>query len=101
MFYSLYTRPAEEFSRSKDDEKRATAAHSYLVKRRKLHYIKEWSEVNKSIDVLLISDDHFMISDIQILPETIIFVNTKNAVFENENYALEFSSESLKVFKTK
>ncbi len=101
VLLTLYQASRRIFSFIKDDEKRATAAHSYLVKRRKLHYIKEWSEVNKSIDVLLISDDHFMISDIQILPETIIFVNTKNAVFENENYALEFSSESLKVFKTK
>lgn len=101
VLLTLYQASRRIFSFIKDDEKRATAAHSYLVKRRKLHYIKEWSEVNKSIDVLLISDDHFRISDIQILPETIIFVNTKNAVFENENYALEFSSESLKVFKTK
>lgn len=101
VLLTLYQASRRIFSFIKDDEKRATAAHSYLVKRRKLHYIKEWSEVNKSIDVLLISDDHFMISDIQILPETIIFVNTKNAVFENENYALEFSSESLRVFKTK
>lgn len=101
VLLTLYQASRRIFSLIKDDEKRATAAHSYLVKRRKLHYIKELSEVSKSIDVLLISDDHFMISDIQILPETIIFVNTKNAVFENENYALEFSSESLKVFKTK
>lgn len=101
VLLTLYQASRRIFSFIKDDEKRATAAHNYLVKRRKLHYIKEWSEVNKSIDVLLISDDHFMISDIKILPETIIFVNTKNAVFENENYALEFSSGSLKVFKTK
>ncbi|MCW1964125.1 MMPL family transporter [Chryseobacterium viscerum] len=98
---TLYQASRRIFSLIKDDEKRAIAAHGYLVKRRKIQYIKDLSEVTKKIDVLLISHDHFSFKDIQVLPETIIFVNTKNASFENENYTLKFSSESLKVFKTK
>lgn len=98
---TLYQASRRIFSLMKNDEKRAIAAHSYLVKRRKIQYIKDLSEVSKKIDVLLISDDTFTMNDIQDLPETIIFVNTKNASFENDNYTLEFSSESLKVFKTK
>ncbi|MDR3023863.1 MMPL family transporter [Chryseobacterium sp.] len=98
---TLYQASRRIFSLIKSDEKRAIATHSYLVKRRKIQYIKDLSEVSKKIDVLLISHDDFSFNEIQVLPDTIIFVNTKNASFENDNYILEFSSESLKVFKTK
>ncbi|MET3038041.1 MMPL family transporter [Chryseobacterium sp. NRRL B-14859] len=98
---TLYQAGRKIFSFIQDDEKRATAEHNYLVKRRKIHYIKELSEVNKNIDVLLVSDDCSDINEIQILPETIIFINTKNTGLEIENYTLKFSSESLKVFKRK
>lgn len=98
---TLYQASRRIFSLIQNDEKRAVAAHNYLVKRRKIQYIKDLSEVNKKIDVLLISDEHFTMNEIQDLPETIIFVNTKNTSFESDNYALKFSSESLKVFKTK
>lgn len=98
---TLYQASRRVFSLIQNDEKRATAAHSYLVKRRKIQYIKDLSEVNKKIDVLLVSHDRFTWNDIQELPETIIFVNTKSDSFESDNYALKFSSESLKVFKTK
>ncbi|RXM38813.1 glycerol acyltransferase [Chryseobacterium sp. CH21] len=98
---TLYQAGRRVFSLIKNDDKRATAAHSYLAKRRKIQYIKDLSEVNKKIDVLLVSDNNFAMDDIQELPEKIIFVNTKNTSFKSDNYALEFSSESLKVFKTK
>ncbi|MGG1920723.1 MMPL family transporter [Chryseobacterium sp. NRRL B-14798] len=98
---TLYQASRRIFSLIQNDEKRAVAAHNYLVKRRKIQYIKDLSEVNKKIDVLLISDEHFSMNEIQDLSETIIFVNTKNTSFERDNYALKFSSESLKVFKTK
>ncbi|PWN58787.1 MMPL family transporter [Chryseobacterium viscerum] len=97
---TLYQASRRVFSLIKNDDKRATAAHSYLVKRRKIQYIKYLSEVNKKIDVLLISDDNFTMNDIQDLPETIIFLNTKNTSFESDHYTQKFSSESLKVFKT-
>ncbi len=58
------------------------------------------SEVNKKIDVLLVSDDNFDLNEIQNLPEKIIFINTTKTEIENKNYILEFSSEALKVFKT-
>ncbi|AYZ14069.1 glycerol acyltransferase [Chryseobacterium arthrosphaerae] len=101
VLLTLYQAGRRIFSLIKNDEKRATAAHNYLVKRRKIHYIEELSEINKNIDVLLVSDDTFTVSTIQQLPETIIFVNTTNTLSESENYTLEFSSESIKVFKTK
>lgn len=101
VLLTLYQAGRRIFSLIKNDDKRATAAHNYLVKRRKIHYIEELSEINKNIDVLLVSDDTFTVSTIQQLPETIIFVNTTNTLSESENYTLEFSSESIKVFKTK
>ncbi|WP_336703498.1 MMPL family transporter [Chryseobacterium indologenes] len=101
VLLTLYQASRRVFSLIQNDEKRVTAAHSYLVKRRKIQYIKDFSEVNKKIDVLLVSHDRFSWNDIQELPETIIFVNTKSDSFESDNYALKFSSESLKVFKTK
>ncbi|EFK37139.1 2-acyl-glycerophospho-ethanolamine acyltransferase [Chryseobacterium gleum] len=97
---TLYQANRRIFSMIRNDEKRETAAHSYLVKRRKIHYIKDLSEINKKIDVLLLSDEHFTMNDLQELPETIIFVNTKNTRFESENYTLKFSSEFIKVFKS-
>ncbi|WP_336963846.1 MMPL family transporter [Chryseobacterium contaminans] len=97
---TLYQASRRIFSWIRDENKRATAAHNYLVKRRKINYIKYLSEVNKKIDVLLVSDDSFNINDVQNLPETIIFVNTTNKVIESEKHILKFSSESLKVFKT-
>ncbi|MEF9476976.1 hypothetical protein OWR28_03805 [Chryseobacterium sp. 1B4] len=39
-------------------------------------------------------------NDLPELPETIIFVNTKNTWSGSENYTLKFSSESIKVFKS-
>ena len=98
---TLYQASRRIFSRIINEDKRATASHNYLVQRRKINYIKDVSEVTKSIDVLLISDDNFDLNEIQNLPETIIFINTTKTVIENKNYILEFSSESLKVFKTK
>ncbi|GAA5099700.1 MMPL family transporter [Chryseobacterium ginsengisoli] len=89
------------FTLIKNDEKRETAEQTYLVKRRKINYIKDTTEINKKIDVLLVSDENFNLNDIAELPETVIFVNIKNTSFENNNYTLQFSSESLKVFKTK
>lgn len=100
VLLTLYQASRKVFSFIKDHEKRATAAHNYLVKRRKINYIDTLSEVNKNIDVLLVSDDNFNINDIQVLPDTIIFINTPDSKFEHENYTLKFSSESLKVFKT-
>lgn len=101
VLLTLYQAGRRVFSLIMDHDKRATAAHSYLVKRRKIQYIREFSEINKSIDVLLVSDENFSINNIKVLPETIIYINIKNTGFENENYTLKWSSESLKVFKTK
>jgi 1-acyl-sn-glycerol-3-phosphate acyltransferase len=89
------------FTLIKNEEKRQIAKQNYLVKRRKIHYIENISEVNKNVDTLLISDNNFNLNEVKKFPETIIFMNIKNTLFENDNYTLEFSSESLKIFKAK
>ncbi|KMQ65892.1 glycerol acyltransferase [Chryseobacterium sp. FH2] len=89
------------FSLINNKEKREVAEQSYLVKRRKINYINDISEVNKKINVLLISDENFNLNNITGLPETIIFVNRKNNLLDNTNFTLKFSSESLKIFSSK
>jgi hypothetical protein len=86
------------FSYIQDVEKRQIAEQNYLIKRRKISYIKNFDEVTKSIDVLLISDENFNIGSLEMLPETIIFCNVKNNILDNADYALKFSYGSLKIF---
>ncbi len=100
ILLTLFQASRKVFSWIRNDEKRIIAEHNYLVKKRKIHYIKDLSEVNKNIDVLLISDDRFDLSEMHNLPETVIFINTPNSTIENKNYTLKWSFESLKVFKT-
>ncbi|AZA52403.1 MMPL family transporter [Chryseobacterium sp. G0201] len=89
------------FSLINNHEKREIAKQSYIVKRRKINYINNISEINKKTNMLLISDKNFNLKDITELPETVILMNIKNYSFENDNYELEFSSESIKVFRHK
>jgi len=84
-----------------NDEKRETAKQTYLVKRRKISYIKDPTEITKKIDVLLVSDENFDLNTVAELPETIIFVNVNSDSFKTDNFTLKFSSESLKVFSHK
>lgn len=86
------------FSLINNHEKREIAEQSYIVKRRKINYIHNLSEINKKANVLLVSDENFDIRNSTELPEIVIFLNIKNTSFENDNYKLEFSSESIKVF---
>ncbi|WP_262149589.1 MMPL family transporter [Chryseobacterium foetidum] len=87
------------FSLINDSEKRSVAKNSYLVQKRKLNYIDNQTQINKKIDVLLISDENFHLTDIKDFPETIILLNIKNQTFENANYKQLFNSESIKVFR--
>ncbi|MBV6880392.1 MMPL family transporter [Epilithonimonas ginsengisoli] len=89
------------FSFIKNKEKREVAEQNYLVKRRKLNYIENLSDIYKTIDVLLISDQNFDLSEITDLPETIIFLNTENKLSGNLNFNLEHNSESIKVLRRK
>ena len=79
----------------KDEEKRLVAENNYLVKKRKLNYINEISDLKKAVDVLLISDDSFDLSESQHLPEIVIFINPKNPITEPTNYHLIYSSASI------
>lgn len=87
------------FSLINDEEKRMVAENNYLVKRRKLFYIDNQSQINKKTDVLLISDENFNLKDITDFPETIILLNIQNQTFENQNYQQMFDSESIKIFR--
>ena len=82
-------------------EKREIAEQNYLVKRRKLNYIKNLSDINKTIDVLLISDQNFDLSEIENFPETVILLNTGNSFSDNPDFNLEHNSESIKVLRRK
>ncbi|WP_228457518.1 MULTISPECIES: hypothetical protein [unclassified Chryseobacterium] len=84
----------------KDEEKREIAEQIYLVKKRKIRYLKNSTEIDKKIDVLLVSDESFKADTLTDLPETVIFLNVKNTLPENNNYTLKFSSEALKVFRS-
>jgi len=82
-------------------EKREIAEQNYLVKRRKLNYIENLSEINKTIDVLLISDQNFDLSEIENFPETVILLNIENSLSDNPDFNLEHNSESIKVLRRK
>lgn len=87
------------FSLINDEEKRRVAQNNYLVQRRKIFYIDNQNQINKKVDLLLISDDNFNLNDIKDLPETIILLNSKNQTFENPNYKEVVISESIKIFR--
>lgn len=99
VLLTLYQAERRIFSLIKDEERRQTAMQTYLVKRRKIHYIKNVSEIHKPIDILLISDQQFDISTLENLPETIIFLNTIHSDFNNSDYYEEFNSKGIKIFK--
>ncbi len=86
------------FSFIKNEEKRRIAEQMYLVKKRKITYINKMEEINKKIDILLISDRSFDISTLLELPETIIFMNVKSDSFNHADYSSKFGSETLKIF---
>lgn len=89
------------FSVIQDDEKRQIAQQHYLVQKRKINYRKNTQDIPENVNVLLVSDPDFNGNEWSEYPETVIFVGTKISSFENSNYLLKFSSESLKVFRSK
>jgi len=99
VLLSLYHASRKIFSFIGNEEKREIAGQNYIVKTRKISYIKNISNVNKNIDVLLISDDHFSFSKISDLPETVILLKTKALLFTNQNYSLIFESGAIKIYK--
>ena len=87
------------FSLIENDEKRQIAENNYVVKTRKINYIKNASEITKDIDILLVSDARFNIDKITQLPKTVIFLNTQNFVFYNPSFNLVCTSESIRVYR--
>ncbi|WP_027383418.1 MMPL family transporter [Epilithonimonas caeni] len=86
------------FSLIKNKEKREVAEQNYLVKRRKIHYINNISEISKNIDILLVSDKNFDFNEIEILPKKIILLNIDNSHFQNSDFNLIFRSDSINIF---
>ncbi|WEK68523.1 MAG: MMPL family transporter [Candidatus Chryseobacterium colombiense] len=82
-----------------DPEKHEVAQHNYIVKQRKIKYITDFSEIDKEIDTLLISVDSFDLNRLKELPQKIIFICEENFSLEHENYTLEFSSASIKIYR--
>jgi len=82
-----------------DPEKREVARHNYITKQRKIRYIKDFPEINKEIDAILISADSFDLSSLKALPPKIIFISEGNISFEHANYRSEFSSTSIKTYR--
>ncbi len=70
------------FTYISEEENRNVASQNYLVKRRKIHYLTDINETTKEIDVLLVSDPEFRLSELSRLPRTIMFlqVRPENAV---------------------
>ncbi|UWX60207.1 MMPL family transporter [Chryseobacterium oranimense] len=99
ILLTLYQAERRIFSFIKNDERRETARQTYLVKRRKLNYISSIPEINKKIDILLISDKDFDISTLKELPETIILLNIPHYELKNSDYLQEFSSQAIKILK--
>ena len=99
MLLTLQQAERKIFSLINDYEKRLVAKNSYLAQKRKINYIDNQSQINKKIDVLLISDENFNLNDIKHFPETIILLNLENLPFENEKYKKSFNSESIKIFR--
>jgi 1-acyl-sn-glycerol-3-phosphate acyltransferase len=89
------------FSFIKNKEQRKIAAHNYLVKRRKINYVETLSDINKTVDILLISSHNFDRSEIQNLPGTVIFLNVENTLSANHDFNLVHNSESIKVLRRK
>ncbi|MCW3170192.1 MMPL family transporter [Chryseobacterium sp. 09-1422] len=87
------------FSLIGNEEKRQIAENNYVVKNRKINYIKNTSEITKDIDVLLISDANFNVDEIAQLPKTVIFINTENIVFNDPSFNLVRTNESIRVFR--
>lgn len=99
ILLTLYQAERRIFSLIQNDERRETAKQTYLVKRRKLYYINRISEINKNIDVLLVSDKNFDIGTLKDIPNIIIFLNTSEKGVNNSDYSEEFSSQAIKIFK--
>ncbi|WBV54902.1 MMPL family transporter [Chryseobacterium daecheongense] len=99
ILLSLQQANRKIFSLIPDIEKREIADHNYLVKKRKINYISTISEINKKVGILLVSSENYALNSIDQLPDIIIFFNIKNLLFQNDEYNLYFSSESIKIYK--
>lgn len=84
-----------------DTEKREIANNNYLVKRRKIKYIKDTTEINKKVDVLLVSCINTTLENHSYIPDTVIFLNVENTLATHPEFNLEVNLPSLKVLKRK
>lgn len=99
VVFTLQQAGRKIFSFISNAEKREVAKHNYIVQRRKIKYISDFSEIDKEIDTLLISTESFDLTNLKELPPKIIFINEGNIPFEHINYTLESSSASIKIYR--
>ncbi|MDP9957006.1 1-acyl-sn-glycerol-3-phosphate acyltransferase [Epilithonimonas hungarica] len=86
------------FSLIKNKEKREVAENNYIVKRRKINYINNISEISKNIDILLVSDKNFDLNEIKTLPKKIVLLDIDEPNFQNSDFNLIFKSDSINIF---
>lgn len=84
-----------------DTEKREIANNNYLVKRRKIKYIKNTVEIDKKVDVLMASCSNNRVENLSYIPDTVIFLNVENTLATHPEFNLEVNLPSLKVLKRK
>lgn len=100
ILLTLHEATRKLFTFIKDREKIKIAENNYIVKKRKINYINNLSEITKHLDLLLVSDPQFNLDEITNLPKMIIFLNVEFIVFDNPSFNLVFTSESIRVFKS-
>ncbi|RMZ60531.1 glycerol acyltransferase [Chryseobacterium nematophagum] len=99
ILLTLYQANRKLFTFIANEEKSEIAKQNYLVKRRKINYLKDVSGVSKEINVVLISDEKFLINTLQHFPELLILLNVNTISFENKDYEKVFNSENITVYK--
>ncbi len=100
VLLTLYQAGRRIYSLQKNAENKAVAENNYIVQRRKIHYINAVSEIKKPIDVVLVSCKNFSLSDLEYLPQKIV-VLFDSVNITSENYELESSLDSIKIFRKK
>lgn len=100
VLLSFYQASRRIFSIQKNKENKAISENNYIVKNRKINYINSVSEIKKSIDVVLVSSDNFSLSQLEFSPEKII-VLFDTVELPLDNYELEASLDSIKIYRKK
>ncbi|WP_312074728.1 MMPL family transporter [Chryseobacterium sp.] len=86
------------FSFIQDKDKKEVAEQNYLVKKRKITYITNYSQINKKIGVILVSDASFKINEEKPDSEKIIMLNLPDFKDKINGFVLEKDLGKIKIF---